>query len=233
MERAILFIRQFHLYFGNLVDRNFMPRVLNILPKSGYQYNPESDEDNMLVISFQRFQFENRILLPEQEAMYEYIAESVKKKKVLEYGCGIGIGSNIIFQKAPIIATDNRDLHINFARCLYPNVDFRLLDIKEKINIPGIDVAIAIEVIEHVENAHMALENMLRNASEIFFSTPNLNNSMLGRMKPKNLFHVREYTPEEICKMFPDNHVEILHPLDFSELEIDTDVTPVLYHVSC
>lgn len=64
----------------------------------------------------------------------------------------------------------------------------------ETVNPKTYDVAVACDVIEHVEDDVGFLRQMLKVAREfVFFSTPNWNVS-----HAQNDYHVREYMPEEL-----------------------------------
>ena len=74
--------------------------------------------------------------------------------------------------------------------------------------------------------------HLLQSAKEIYFSTPNRNNSDLGQDRPQNDYHVAEFTPQEIKDMMPNVHITILNPYTFMSLDVDTKTTPLVYYIN-
>jgi len=192
--------------------------------------NPEIDQDRVedTVDHFRKFGY---IMFPQQVRIYENIASRTNDKNIIEAGCGNGVGSAILERTArSIIATDKLQANVDFARCLYPWIDFNVWDIQEDIGFKSTRSIVCIETIEHVANPQKAIENLINAATEeVWISTPN------GRGKPRppsNPYHVSEYTSEEMMEMIPVNTpVGILHWKTFEPLGINTNVDPLVYRI--
>jgi len=199
-----------------------------------YVKNPERELD-CVVEMFGRFQHSGITLYPVQRRMYEHLGELLKGKRVLEIGCGTGVGTNIMaVLGAMVVGSDVSPKHVTFAAQLYPNISFVQWDIKRGACEPQVAAVVAVEVIEHIEDVEIAIFNMIKSASETFyFSSPNRANAKLGQNKPINDFHVQEFTPAEVLELGPlkDFKVTILDPWSFEEVSVGTTITPLVYKV--
>tara|TARA_Y100000034_G_scaffold115279_1_gene152274 strand:- start:1028 stop:1654 length:627 start_codon:yes stop_codon:yes gene_type:complete len=196
-----------------------------------YTCNEEA-QVSMAVTAVRRFINSGLVLLREQRQIYQNLSFKLKNKSVIEYGCGTGVGSYLISLNANIVATDVSQSNIAFAKELYPNLNFDVWDIKKGAYPARQEVAIAVEVIEHVADIDIALQVLCDSAPEVYFSSPNRNHPLMGKMKPVNQTHVAEYTPDEILEVLDGNNVKILDPFKFTELAPDTSVSPLVYYVS-
>jgi len=186
---------------------------------------------NMAVTTVNRFLEHNVVQIPQQRSIYQHLSLKLANKSVIEYGCGIGIGSHMIALKANLIATDILPANIAFAAGLYPEMQFKVWDIMKSPVPMQADAAVAIEVLEHVDDAKRAMETLVESAPEAYVSSPNRNHPLAGKMKPRNHDHVAEYTPDEIIEMLPDKEVTVLDSLKFIEVGPETRETPVVYHI--
>lgn len=145
------------------------------------------------------------------------------KPKVVDVGCGCGIGSNVLSMEADFVwGIDKHERSIIFANEAFKRekngiyyssqVSFDVVDIiKDAREFMKFDFVVCIEVIEHINEYKKLLENIIRfakkdkqgsynvksGATEFFISTPNRNSSKISKVKPGNQFHVREWTSEE------------------------------------
>ena len=62
---------------------------------SEYECNPERSID-MIDNALQKFNRNGDVLLPDQRAIYTNLGNFLKNKEVLEAGCGLGFGANIM-----------------------------------------------------------------------------------------------------------------------------------------
>ncbi len=199
-----------------------------------YKTNPQLQQ-NVIQTAFSNWQRHGDLLFPPQRKIYEGIANYINGLKVIEYGCGIGIGSIVLAQVTEkLLSTDILKKHIGYAESLYPHLDFLQADLVHDIFSVEYEVAVAVELIEHIEHDEVALRNLL-SSSEVWMSTPNKLAPGMGENKPNNSFHVREYTPTELIKkMQPflrDRVVTLYDPISFKPLGIETEVTPVVYYI--
>lgn len=122
-----------------------------------------------------------------QMGWYHYAAERlVAGKSVLDVGCGLGRGLDVLAQRAA--SARGQDLDARLAR---PDVTIgRLEDMPSK----SVDVITCVDVIEHVDADADFVLQLGRIAREtVFVSTPNW---ALSRCQWP--YHVREYTPRQL-----------------------------------
>lgn len=185
----------------------------------------------MLRFAVEKFESIGDVLYPEQRSIYNSLGKRLSGKYVIDIGCGIGIGTNILGIHAKVVGVDVVSANVRAASKLYSHLNFFEWDIKKGACEPKVDVAVAIEVIEHIEQPELAIRNMIDSAKEaVFLSSPNRKNQNLGQDKPLNDYHVKEYTPEEVVEMIGMD-VRIYDLLSFKELDKDTTHTPLLYEV--
>lgn len=148
---------------------------------------------------------------------YLFAAQFVKKKYVLDLGCGSGYGSNLLSKYGgakEVLGVDIAKQAIDYANKFYKekNITFDVIDIE---NLNGFfnkwDVALAFEVLEHLEKQEDFLKGVKNNLSKggIFIvSTPNTNTYPKG-----NPFHKKELKPKEFETLLKRNFkiVKIFH----------------------
>jgi 2-polyprenyl-3-methyl-5-hydroxy-6-metoxy-1,4-benzoquinol methylase len=109
----------------------------------------------------------------------------------LDVGGGLGRGKAILLRRSKYI----RSIDIEPALEKYGVVYSRV----EDENTAGFDWCIAVDVIEHVKDDEHFLSELLRVARRgVFVSTPN----RLHHPEHRWSYHVREYSPEELRKLF-------------------------------
>jgi SAM-dependent methyltransferase len=135
---------------------------------------------------------------PTQLGWYAFASLFVRDKTVLDVGCGLAQGLEILHRSASFVKGQDLD-----PRLAAPNVIIRPL---REFADRSFDVVTCIDVIEHVREPLEFLTNLRRIAcSVIFLTTPNWT---AGRcMWP---YHLREYTPREL--------VDLLTPLGILRL---------------
>ena len=123
---------------------------------------------------------------PSQLAWYEFAAPLVTNKTVLDAGCGLGLGLDILKRSAKKVIGQDLD-----ERLSHPNITITTLD---KIADKSFDVVTSIDVVEHVEDDLDFVRQLARIAREfIFITTPNW--TVTRCHWP---YHVREYTPKQL-----------------------------------
>jgi SAM-dependent methyltransferase len=149
--------------------------------------------------------------------VYEWIAERVGGRRVVDMACGEGYGSNVLAGSADrVVGVDaNPEAH-EHARLRYvrPNLRFER-DLVESFAEPC-DAVVFLQTIEHVEDPGAILEHfksMLAPGGLAFVSTPNLLTlAPPGADKSDNPWHVKEYRAgefRELCRAHFDR-VELL-----------------------
>jgi len=123
-----------------------------------------------------------------QAHWYRHIGQLAAPRSVFDAGAGTGYGLSIL----------------RAAGCAQV-AGFDVVDIGPEVVKASIadygrgswDWVIAVDVIEHIQNDKLFLENLLRVAREgVFITTPNWNVS-----QAENVYHVREYTPLELQEL--------------------------------
>lgn len=138
---------------------------------------------------------------------YEYIIQSgiVEGKNVLDVGCGYGYGTMILAKSAKnILGIDpilGKNAKMAYMECYRPRkavqIDFMECDIFDfKPNIT-FDVAVAVEVFEHVPDPVAFIERLAEISEEIFLTTPLAQETAPTR----NPEHVNEYTNEDFLSV--------------------------------
>lgn len=163
------------------------------------------------------------VMFKQNKRPYEHIAKTLKGT-TLEAGGGMGLGAHILDAD---LSTDLEQGNIDFARELYPRLKFDTWDITSGPWKEKYDNVVCVEAVEHVEDIHKALHNLIASAKKnVWFSTPNN-----YEPTPSNPYHVREYTREEILFMLDKYDVKVYHWDTFEEIKGETDVNPLVYHI--
>lgn len=171
------------------------------------------------------------------------------KPKIVDVGMGLGCGSNILSQEADFVwGIDKNTKSVMFAQQAFSRikngiyyssqVTFDEIDIMtENREMLKFDVVVAIEIIEHITDHNKFLENIIRNFDKkdkneptiYYISTPNRNNKHIGKDKPNNAFHTKEFTSEEFYDVLSKFFSKIeFFASDGKPTERSTEHTPLL-----
>lgn len=183
-----------------------------------YKTNPERKDYSEFDRIMERFKGKHHVKCVEQLWIYQAISKNwCIGKSVLDIGCGIGWGSNILVREAiGVYGVDVSEDSIHFAKEMFENqkLKFDVMDItKYRLKDPmkhapfrpvaTFDVVCAIEVIEHIDDYEAVLEGIKqfydpKRRTVFFISSPNRNSDKIAKDKPRNEFHVREWTAGEL-----------------------------------
>lgn len=143
----------------------------------------------------------------EHQARYDFAAQFVPGKKVVDCACGSGIGSRLFAQTATeVYAVDSSSDAVSEA---IASVQISNLHVSQgdatHLDLPDnfADCFISLETIEHLQNDAALIEEayrVLKPGGLFICSTPNREITNPGTSiheKPWNPFHVREYDPTE------------------------------------
>ena len=162
------------------------------LPLTGERTLPDVPEEN--------YWFRRHLVV------YEWIAERVAGKRVVDMACGEGYGSDVLARNAAgVVGVDaNPEAHEHARlRYLRPNLRFER-DLVESFAEPC-DAVVFLQTIEHVQDPGAILEHfksMLAPGGTAYVSTPNLLTlAPPGAEKSDNPWHVREYRAEEFHEL--------------------------------
>jgi len=135
-----------------------------------------------------------KYVLSPQADIYKQISE-ITSGWIADVGCGLGFGSNLLLKNAKLVCGYDIE-YLDFAKWSFPNVKFIKHDITENPLPYVYDYIVMIDVIEHIKNDELAIENSLKSLKEngtFILSTPN----KMSRYR-KSVNHIREYTPKEL-----------------------------------
>ena len=225
------------LQYNNLLCDQHYQELVKVNEKAGapsqalihddhYHENDEVEELDLVSRCHGRFKGTGEVMPAPQRLIYEAIKKDLVamtmadlqypkflwKPKVVDVGCGIGIGSNILSQEADYVwGIDKSDENVRFAKQMFERQKNNLyysaqltFDVIDAVNEPRelakFDVATCIEVIEHFKNPDLLMKFLKRfdkkkgSPTVYYISTPN-RNAWAGTEranKPLNPHHVRE-----------------------------------------
>lgn len=130
-------------------------------------------------------------------ARYEWAAKRIGQGKIIDAGCGIGYGSQLLAEAGYAVKAFDIDAEaIAYARAHYAHerVEFLQLDAGDfQYQTITADAAICFEMIEHVENPLPLLQSLHKAAPVLIASVPNEDVFPWDNYD----FHFRHYTPGE------------------------------------
>ncbi|SIS91932.1 class I SAM-dependent methyltransferase [Belliella pelovolcani] len=135
-----------------------------------------------------------------QRLLKAYIAaKPMVKGDLLEVGCGEGRGvAELLDAVDSYLGLDKIQEVIDKLQAKYPHVSFRQAVIPPFANIPSdsFDTVVSFQVIEHIENDRLFLEEIyrvLKPGGKAIISTPNIRHTL-----SRNPWHIREYTSNQL-----------------------------------
>lgn len=242
------------------------PSVIQVIKNPLYKENPEAEDKEQWKTNIDMFYRNGVILWKPTRQMYTFIKDYclehirehpqylggkfVWRPKIVDVGCGMGCGSNVMSQEADFVwGIDKNATSIRFAKEAFErvknNIYYSAQVTFDNINIMEdtrdflkFDLVVAIEIIEHIADYKKFLEILIKKfdkrkteyeATVYFLSTPNRNNRSIDDNHPKNAYHVREWTQEEYIEVLSEffNEVEILNAKG-EPVGDKTDHSPIL-----
>jgi O-antigen biosynthesis protein len=165
----------------------------------------------------------------EHRGRYWWAAFLVKGRRVLDAGCGTGYGSRILAESGAeeVVGIDIAESVVEAARAREPaGVHFQVGDVR---NLPfedaSFDAVVSFEVIEHVTEHDLALDEfarVLRPGGIVAVSSPNRSTYPAG-----NPHHVRELLPDELHQLLRGHfqHVRLFRQADWITSALLDDAT--------
>ncbi len=142
------------------------------------------------------------LLFHQHAARYYFAADYIQSKKVLDFGCGEGYGSEIMLETAGnLVALDisSEAVRITRDRLKIPVIqaDARYAP----FSASSFEVLVSFEVFEHITSVDKYIAEacrILTPGGSFIFSTPNVETHPLAGLNP---YHVREYTVNEVRQL--------------------------------
>jgi len=132
--------------------------------------------------------------------VYEWIAQRVHGRKVVDLACGEGYGSAVLATTARSVMGVDANLEaFEHARAKYPQVAFE----RNMIELwhGDVDCVVFLQTVEHIQDPDAMLEHikeLISPGGVAYVSTPNvLTLAPKGEARSGNPWHVREYRPDE------------------------------------
>jgi SAM-dependent methyltransferase len=146
-------------------------------------------------------------------ARYQYVTDRLSKDSVvIDVGCGIGYGSNIMAQNAAsVYSIDIDEESIAYAKknwsrknIIFDNKDILRANLRDSIS--PVDVVTAFEVVEHVvcdEGIFSAARSILKPGGMLYISVPN--EEVVPHTVLLNPHHIKHYHLDEISGLLTKN----------------------------
>lgn len=238
----------------------------------GYTERPMAPELDLISRMHGRFKGTGTIMPVSQMKIYKnltkFMVEDVKnfrgfpkiihKPSVVDVGCGVGVGTNILSQEAQFAwGIDSNEESIRFASQMFerlqnniyytPQVTFDVVDATdEPRELKEFDYVACIEVIEHIPrtesdslikflNRFVKRDrhgNMITDDSrtKIFVSTPNRNSPHLQKDTPRNEHHCFEASASELYDYFIQHYAYVtIYDENFVPQDLNTEASPLVY----
>jgi len=136
----------------------------------------------------------------DHRARYEWAVEYVRGKSVTDYGCGIGYGTSILANVSGYAQGVEINLAaFNYAMDHYTDTGADFVNASILSYRPESEVAVAFEVIEHIEAPDVFLSDL--KADTLLASVPN---EHVFPWSPNIMYHHRHYTPAQFEQLLND-----------------------------
>ena len=171
--------------------------------------NPENKNDGMVAGAFERFFMNGDPLWMGSRLWYTFLLSKLKDKRVIDVGCGTGIGTAMLGTQNTILGVDRNPESVLFASKLFSWMNWALGDIsKPEGPFPGeVEAVVGIEVFEHIGDQKAAAERMMSIATEVvWLSTPN---GLMRKKPPRDERHTKELSPMEMRELFPGKEIVV------------------------
>lgn len=136
---------------------------------------------------------------------YEVAADLARGKIVLDYGCNVGYGANILSTYCKkVVGIDVSPEAIETARKNYQSekIEFKLFNgVRTSFEDSCFGMIVSLQVLEHIVDIKPYLseiQRLMAPEGTAIITTPNATIRLEPGMKPWNKYHVREYTAAEL-----------------------------------
>jgi 2-polyprenyl-3-methyl-5-hydroxy-6-metoxy-1,4-benzoquinol methylase len=138
---------------------------------------------------------------------YKSILPFVTNKKVIDYGCGIGLGSHMLsFYAEKVIGFDKNLEAIQEASNNFKKLNLSFINVVTVMHLTSVDIIAMVEVLEHIEKEDFLrlLDSYSKIVPEIACTTPE---GITMPYQPRTIserrgYHVWHYTIDELENIF-------------------------------
>lgn len=238
----------------------------------GYAERPPAEGLDLVTRCHGRFKGTQLVMPASQRTIYEKIKDSfvedvkrwpsfpktIHKPTVVDVGCGLGVGTNILSQEAAFAwGIDSNAESISYAAQMFarqpnniyytPQLTFDVVDATdEPRGLATFDYVVCVEVVEHIPRAEapklLAFLNRFckknKNGSYVedatrtvvYLSTPNRNSPKIQKDTPRNEHHCYEPNAAEMYAFLTERY-KFVTVLDENLVpqELGTEATPLVY----
>ncbi len=146
----------------------------------------------------------------EHRARYEFAAQYVSDKKVLDVACGCGLGSVLLAELGNAMSVLGADIDsdtIRYGSFRYPSkkVTRKVMDVLQLEIVENFDVAVSFETIEHLEQPELFIKKVhmaLKKDGILIISTPIASETT---KTPFNPYHKNEWSYTDFHKILEQN----------------------------
>jgi len=165
--------------------------------------NPEVSCERV-ELALQRFYESGDVLWAGSRMAYKWLSANLPAEySVLDVGCGAGFGTYLL-QPRLVVGIDKQQKSIDFARVVYPRMQWAQWDIALSPYPQQFDTVVMAEIIEHIDDWTSALENAKQCARRtVVLTTPN-RDAAEPVEQPTNRQHVREFVFDELASSFAE-----------------------------
>jgi 2-polyprenyl-3-methyl-5-hydroxy-6-metoxy-1,4-benzoquinol methylase len=149
-------------------------------------------------------------------AVYEWVADRVAGRRVIDMATGEGYGADLLATRAAsVVGVEANADAFEHARLRYRRANLRFERSMVEVYAEPCDAVVFLQTIEHVRDPDAVLEHfkaMLAPGGLVVVSTPNvLTLAPPGEERSANPWHVREYRPAEFAALCAAHfaHVEL------------------------
>lgn len=169
-----------------------------------------SDQISWLDRSIKRFHEVGTLIPFRQRKLYEKIRdEFAGGRTVIDIGCSIGIGTNILSHEARFVwGIDVNKENVEFAKqaLARPNMDFEVINIENPPTrgFSTFEVLVMSECIEHLNDVETGLSTFKRfmgKDSIGFITCPNGNNQQVVENENKHGYHIQHWKAGEFYEL--------------------------------
>jgi len=149
------------------------------------------------------------IVFSRHKYAYEYVQQFVENRTVIDVGCGTGYRCRIFAEKSRMVYGIDYDKEaVTYCEKNYvaPNIKYIRMDANSLDLDRQFDIAVAFQVIEHMQNLDKFIEQLKRVVKPngiIFISTPNVRRPQED--KDANPFHFNEMKYTQFQRLISDN----------------------------